>query len=84
MDDEMGTRYDSGNLHFLKNDDLIDMFRFGWIYRLISLMYIYVGVPVQLSAIYLEVKVPGAEYSSCAIYFWAETGEKYMAQLPLF
>ena len=33
---------------------------------------------------YLGVKVPGAEYSSCAIYFWAETGEKYMAQLPLF
>ena len=34
--------------------------------------------------IYLEVKVPGAEYSSCAIYFWAVPGKSTWRNSPYF
>ena len=37
-----------------------------------------------LQKMYLKVKVPGAEYSSCAIYFWAETGKSTWRNSPYF
>ena len=33
---------------------------------------------------YLEVKVPGAEYTSCAIYFWAVPGKSTWRNSPYF